>query len=108
MFTTKYMKNQPKPVKQRVKRYEDGGPVASSTADGESDDTVEIAEKLNRKRSTISMFVSRHAKELGIEKRMHLCYGGRPKSTKLLSFDKQWQGSIPRGHWMITKPWGNA
>jgi len=70
--------------------------------------SVEIAEKLNRKRSTISMFVSRHAKELGIEKRMHLCYGGRPKSTKLLSFDKQWQGSIPRGHWMITKPWGNA
>lgn len=70
--------------------------------------SVEIAEKLNRKRSTISMFVSRHAKELGIEKRMHLCYGGRPKSTKLLSFDKQWHGSIPCGHWMITKPWGNA
>lgn len=46
MFTTKYMKNQPKPAKQRVKRYEDGGPVASSTADGESDDTVEIAENL--------------------------------------------------------------
>ena len=67
--------------------------------------SVEIAKALNRKRSTISMFVSRHAKELGIKQRMHLCYGGRPKSTKLVPFEKQWHGVIPRGHWMITKPW---
>jgi len=65
----------------------------------------EIAEALNRKRSTISMFVSRYSEELGIEKRMHLCYGGRPKSTKLVPFEKQWTGVVPCGHWMITKPW---
>ena len=65
----------------------------------------EIAEALNRKRSTISMFVSRHAKELGIKQRMHLCYGGRPKSTKLVPFEKQWAGPVSFGHWMITKPW---
>ena len=70
--------------------------------------SVEIAKALNRNRSTISMFVSRHAKELGIEKRMHLCHGGRPKSTKLLSFDRQWAGPVSCGHWMITKPWGKA
>ena len=28
MFTTKYMKNQPKPAKQRGKRYEEGGSVS--------------------------------------------------------------------------------
>ena len=70
--------------------------------------SVDIANALNRKRSAISMFVSRHAKELGIKQRMHLCYGSRPKSPKIVPFEKQWAGPVPCGHWMITKPWGNA
>ena len=68
--------------------------------------SAEIAKTLNRKRSAISMYVQRHADRLGIKKRMEQCYGGRPKSTKSKSFEKQWHGPVPCGHWMITKPWG--
>tara|TARA_R100000773_G_scaffold21550_1_gene19124 strand:- start:19707 stop:19997 length:291 start_codon:yes stop_codon:yes gene_type:complete len=28
----------------------------------------------------------------------------RPRNT-VTSYDKRWSGPIPRGHWMITKPW---
>lgn len=35
MFTTKYMKNQPKPAKRRIKKYEDGGAVEG---DSEADE----------------------------------------------------------------------
>jgi len=42
MFTTKYMKNQPKPVKQRVKRYEKGGSVSNDKVDVKTDQDDEM------------------------------------------------------------------
>jgi len=32
--------------------------------------------------------------------------GNRRRPPKgMTSFDRDWQGSVPFGHWMITKPW---
>lgn len=42
MFTTKYMKNQPKPAKQRVKRYEEGGSVSNDKVDVKTDQDDEM------------------------------------------------------------------
>lgn len=39
------------------------------------------------------------------EKRMKtLANGGRKPSA----FDREYQGAVPFGHWLITKPWGKA
>lgn len=62
-----------------------------------------IATKLNRRRSAISQYLCRNRDKLGLEKRMEPI-GGRPKK-KRAGFKESWQGVVPLGHWMITKPW---
>jgi len=70
--------------------------------DGVSSGT--IATTLNRRRSAISQYLCRHRDKLGLEKRMEPV-GGRPRK-KTCGFEQAWSGPVPRGHWMITKPWG--
>jgi hypothetical protein len=60
-----------------------------------------IADKLKRRRSAVTQFICRNRVKLGLEKRGH-DFGGRPKRG---TFDQQWHGPVPCGHWMITKPW---
>ena len=72
--------------------------------DGVSSGT--IATKLNRRRSAISQYLCRHREKLGLEKRMEPV-GGRPRKNKG-SFEESWKGTVPLGHWMITKPWRKA
>lgn len=67
---------------------------------GEGCTATEIATKLNKSVNSIRQFASRYREKYNLEKRE----GGRvaPRHT----FDKQWHGVIPLGHWSITKPWG--
>lgn len=65
----------------------------------------DIAKKLRKKRSAVTMYISRHREELGL--------GMRPNPTgnlvgrkKKKTIDELWHGVIPLGHWSITKPWG--
>ena len=63
-----------------------------------------IAAQLNRRRSAITQFLCRNREKLGLEKRRN-AVGGRPKQDP---FEIQWAGKVPRGHWLITKPWGKV
>ena len=62
----------------------------------------------NVTKRTIQRYVSQNRERLGIEPRQ----GGKVKGKVYLSqkskpteFDALWYGSVPFGHWMITKPW---
>lgn len=66
--------------------------------------SLDIALKLGKSACSVRGYVSRNRKSLGLEKRqdahnLHL----RPRSVQ--DFERQWIGSVPFGHWMITKPW---
>lgn len=64
-----------------------------------------IASKLNRRRSAISQYLCRNRDKLGLKKRAE-AVGGRPRKMTG-SFEESWKGPVPRGHWMITKPWSS-
>ena len=63
---------------------------------------ADIARKLNRKRSSILQYAHRNREKLGLGYRQTVARA-RPKNT---SFEQQWHGSVPFGHWTITKAWG--
>ena len=63
---------------------------------------ADIANKLNRKRSSILQYAHRNREKLGLGHRQVVAKA-RPKN---LSFEQQWYGSVPFGHWTITKAWG--
>ena len=63
-----------------------------------------IAVILNRRRSAITQYLCRNRDKLGLEKRAERI-GGRPSKRSKDPFEIQWAGSVPCGHWMITKPW---
>ena len=63
---------------------------------------ADIARKLNRKRSSILQYAHRNRAKLGLGHRQVVAKA-RPKN---LSFEQQWYGSVPFGHWTITKAWG--
>ena len=63
---------------------------------------ADIAKKLNRKRSSILQYAHRNREKLGLGHRQVVAKA-RPKN---LSFEQQWYGSVPFGHWTITKAWG--
>jgi hypothetical protein len=71
--------------------------------DGHS--SMAIADKLNRNPSAIRQYVANNRDAIGLMAR---------KRTDVLpyknisEFDKQWYGTVPFGHWMITKPWRKA
>jgi hypothetical protein len=84
MFTRQYSD---KDVKKLIKMWEEG-----STA-------VEIGDAIGKSKYSVRQFMHRNREKYGFEKKQP----GRPflKAT----FDKQWHGVVPCGHWMITKPW---
>jgi len=69
--------------------------------------SADIGQRVGKSATSVRGYVSRNRKRLKLEMReeahnLHL----RPVSEQ--NFEKLWQGSVPRGHWMITKAWGNA
>lgn len=63
-----------------------------------------IAVVLKRRRSAITQYLCRNRDKLGLKKRAERI-GGRPKKDPKDNFEERFKGPIPRGHWMITKPW---
>lgn len=59
----------------------------------------EISEATGMSRSRIAHFLGRHGSTYGIAVRR------RAKKSERTDFEKAWYGRVPRGHWMITKPW---
>jgi len=56
---------------------------------------AEIATELGRSKESVKGFCSRFAEvyDIPLERRSNS------------NFDKEWHGSVPFGHWSITKPW---
>jgi len=68
-------------------------------ADGKT--SVEIGEAVNRNPTTVRQFIRNNADKLSLTVPMIKGrYRYNPKQ-----FDKEWYGSVPYGHWAITKPW---
>ena len=62
----------------------------------------QIAKELDKTHSSVKMFISRHGKSLGLRPRIDF---KAPAKSCRPQFDKDWYGSGPLGHWLITKPW---
>ena len=66
-------------------------------------DTVsDIANKLNKKRSAVAQYAHRNREKLGLGHRQVVV---QAKRNQPVPFEKQWYGSVPFGHWTITKAW---
>jgi len=68
--------------------------------------SADIGQRVGKSATSVRGYVSRNRKRLNLEMReeahnLHL----RPRSVQ--DFERQWLGSVPKGHWMITKPWGS-
>lgn len=64
-----------------------------------------IGKELGKTRQSVRQYVSRHKEELGLEPRDFANW----KNVKFKKpFDIEWQGHVPLGHWIITKPWGRT
>jgi len=61
-----------------------------------------IAEELGKTHNAVKMYVQRNGKALGLRPALDF---KKPAKAQCRGFDKQWQGSVPFGHWTITKPW---
>jgi len=59
----------------------------------------EIGNTISKSIASVRQFAHRNRKKLNLEIRE----GGKPISKT--TFDKEWLGSVPFGHWTITKPW---
>jgi len=60
----------------------------------------EIGEELGVNGSTVRCFVRYNLKALGLTPR-------REKRHNPKTFESEWYGAVPRGHWSICKPWGS-
>ena len=60
----------------------------------------QMGEELGMKSSTVRQFVRVNLTRLGLTKRTERRHN--PKT-----FEKEWYGLVPRGHWTICKPWGS-
>ena len=68
-------------------------------ADGKT--SAEIGEAVGRTDTTVRQFVRNNAEKLELD--LPLIQGRCRYNPK--QFDKDWYGSVPFGHWIITKPW---
>ena len=61
-----------------------------------------IADAVNRKPNSVRQYVANNRDLLGLSKRTR--YEVKPYKS-VTEFDKLWYGSVPFGHWSITKSW---
>lgn len=75
-----------------------------------NDDVVisKIAEELGRTEPQVKMWLRRNRENYGLAPRENEFYKRKREaktSYEDSDFEKLWKGSVPRGHWLITKPW---
>ena len=71
----------------------------------------DIGSALGRSRRSVEGHLRRHRGRLGLDIRdksefMLKAQGHKYKGRK--PFEVEWLGSVPLGHWMITKPWSTS
>lgn len=71
----------------------------------------DIGTTLNRSRRSVEGHLRRHRGRLGLDLRdksefMLKAQGHKYKGRK--PFEVEWAGSVPFGHWMITKSWSKS
>lgn len=69
--------------------------------------SADIGQKVGKNAASVRSYVRRNRKALKLKQRseahnLHL----QPRGNK--DFERLWSGSVPRGHWMITKAWGKT
>lgn len=76
--------------------------VVSMWGDGAS--APEIAEVIGKEPVRVRMFISRNRQRYDLERRDNK--GSHVVSkAHIAAFEREWYGSVPFGHWTITKPW---
>ena len=66
------------------------------------DSIADIANKLKKKRSAVAQYAHRNREKLGLGHRQVVVQAKRKQKPP---FEQQWAGSVPLGHWTITKAW---
>jgi hypothetical protein len=69
---------------------------------------VEIANEIGKNQNNVRMFIYRNRKKYDLEKRHNGGWDNSRIRIPVSDFEKQWYGSVPLGHWTITKPWGTV
>ena len=64
-----------------------------------------IGKKIGKKPQAVRQYVSRNKHKLGLTARDFTNWKNVKDKLGHERFNEQWHGSVPRGHWMITKPW---
>lgn len=64
-----------------------------------------IGEAIGKNPSAIRNYLMHNRKQLGIPPRKIRVRRNSARSKQGAEFDKEWFGSVPFGHWLITKPW---
>lgn len=71
------------------------------------DSNQAIADEIGKSLASVKQALSKVRKERNLPHRdIKQIIANRGTCNKRMSeFDKAWHGSVPCGHWMITKPW---
>lgn len=71
----------------------------------EQDMTAEmIGKELGVTKRSVQRHVAKNRERLGLQARYGKFQPGRPQNT----FEKEWYGPVPFGHWALTKPWSKT
>ena len=65
----------------------------------------EIAKALDKSESSVKSMLSKTRKVLNLPLRIPKGRPGQRQTREPSAFDIAWQGKVPFGHWLITKPW---
>lgn len=104
--------NRPKKPKQNNVTWTDDDAKTLITLWNKDVVLTEISYTLGKSPSSIRSFIFRNKHWLGIKPRP-LNFKGTPKKPleerlRVTTLDKEWAGSVPFGHWTITKSWNNS
>ena len=61
----------------------------------------QIGKELGVTKRSVQRYVAKNRDRLGLQPRYGRLPAGRPHNT----FEKEWYGPVPFGHWALTKPW---
>lgn len=65
-----------------------------------------IGAVIGKSRNSVSNYVRKYKDQLGLQTRPKNFYVGELNIQRRTGLDKEWLGSVPFGHWSVTKPWG--
>lgn len=82
-----------------AKQYQDKDIKTVIQMWGDGYTATEIGNAIGKSMQSVRQYIHRNRAKYNLEKKE----GGR--HAPISSFDKEWHGVVPCGHWIITKPW---